>query len=205
MFAQELIEKLLEQMEVQGELAGSQSIARDATAKASAAPANTTPYKIKIIGARHLSYQNFHCPDAYCVMTLGGQVVGATNIVPNNCHPFWYCDYTVHLPDRLNTNTKAFLQFNVYHDNNLGNEISVGRAAVFLRDDNLQNFLTHNATLSMRPQGSLLIRIRREGELEDTAWYVQRTQEVLRFTLEDIIHAFSSKVTSYNSFMHHYR
>ena len=81
----------------------------------------------------------------------------------------------------------------------------MGRAAVFLRDDNLQNFLTHNATLSMRPQGSLLIRIRREGELEDTAWYVQRTQEVLRFTLEDIIHAFSSKVTSYNSFMHHYR
>ena len=179
----------MDQLEVSDKLITSRPVNREALIKE-----KIPTFKIKIVGARNLSYQNHQLPDAYCIMTLGGQTVGATPVVSSNCHPFWYCDYTINLPQNLNTNSKAFLQLNVYHDNNLGSEIQCGRASVYLKDEKLMNYLTHTVTMNLRPQGSLLLRIRRHGEVEDTTWYVQRTRELLRFTLEDIMHIFSTKV-----------
>jgi hypothetical protein len=190
MYAQELMDKLLIQL---NEMDEGREIEIAPDGPATDPIPNSTTYKIKVIGARNLTYQG-SAPDAYCVMTLGGQIVGATYVVRRNKHPVWHCEYSVNLPDSLNTNTKAFLNFNVYHDNTMGSEVSLGRCVVFLRDEIIQNCLTHNITLGMRPQGSLTFRIRREGEVNDTEWYVQRTQETLRFTLEDLVRVFSVQV-----------
>ncbi len=200
--AQELMEKLLDQLESSERIAG--LISPDAESIDS--NPHSVTFKVKVSGARNLNLQNFKCPDAYCVMTLGGQVVGATHVVKSNRHPTWNWDFSVQLPEVLNTESKAFLNLQVFHENSFGNEVVCGRCAIFLRDTGIQNFLTHNATLTLRPQGHLSVRIRREGEVKDTEWYIQRTQEILRFTLEDMVEKFTKKVilkSNFHRFIHY--
>ena len=155
----------------------------------------TNTFKIKIIGARNLGIQNYRCPDSYCEITLGGETVGTTPIVKSSCHPFWHAEQIVTLPEAMNTGSLAFLHFEIFHDNPFGNEISCGKCAVFLKDPSIQNFLSHNVVKNLRPQGSLSLRIRREGEVENTQWYVVRTQEVLKFTVEDMVWTFTNQVS----------
>jgi hypothetical protein len=131
-------------------------------------------------------------------MTLGGTIVGATEIIRNNSHPNWHCYYPIQLPKTLDTDSKAFIQVAVFHDNALGDEVKVGGCAVFLRDVKVQNYLSHNMTVALRPQGSILIRVRKDGEIEDSNWYIKRSQEVVLFTIEDMIHTLSAQVMDVN-------
>jgi hypothetical protein len=71
-------------------------------------------------------------------MTLEGEIVGATNIIKSNSHPNWNCRYWVDLPAHIDTDTRAYLKFSVFHDNPFGNEIPIGECSVFLRDKKLQ-------------------------------------------------------------------
>jgi hypothetical protein len=183
---QELLQELDDKDRISGEI--------DSNAKTILPNPDTTTFQVKIIGAKNLKAQKFRAPDAYVVMTLNEQIVGATEIIRNNANPNWHCYYTVQLPKELNTDSKAFMQVAVYHDNSLGDEIKIGGCAVFLRDLKIQNYLSHNMSINLRPQGSMLIRIRKDGEIEDTEWYIKRSQEVVRFTIEDMIHTISSKV-----------
>lgn len=189
LLAQGLFNDILRQLNYDGQnfgLVSSDALIHEPTV-------NSTTFKIKIIGAKMLGLQNRQCPDPYVVMTLGGQIVGATNIVKSNVNPNWNCEYLVHLPNSL-ADSKSFITMTVYHDNKFGNEVLIGSCAVFLRDVKVQNFLTHKFTRTLRPQGSLTMWIRREGEIDDTEWYIQRSLECIRFSIEYMLRCSIEKI-----------
>ncbi|KAI8902125.1 hypothetical protein BC833DRAFT_574483 [Globomyces pollinis-pini] len=187
--AQSLFEELLE------------SLNNDSQGKSEISPTatrtelnNVPTYEVKLIGAKNLAPQNFQAPDAFVVMLIGGELVGASATVPQNSNPIWNCHYDIQLSEEFNTDSDAFLEFIVFHENRLGEDIPNGTASVFLKTSQFDSFLSQNIHLMLRPEGSLTVRMRREGLIDDINWYMQRTKETIRFTVEDMIECFSSRI-----------
>ncbi|KAJ3271152.1 hypothetical protein HDV01_007010 [Terramyces sp. JEL0728] len=151
-------------------------------------------FNVKINHATNLGNQNFSSPNPYVDCVLGGGVVKSTPVVEKHNNPVWNYEFTFELGNEMHTDSRAFLYLRVMHDNPLGTDVTCSSCAIFLRDEKIANYLSYNYLLSLRPQGALSVRIRKIGEVDDIAWHIQRAEELIKFTIEDMLNTICSKI-----------
>ena len=93
--------------------------------------------------------------------------------------------------------TECFLRVTLYHENSsLGNDIECGKGTFFLCDSDLDMYFPVEKQWTIKPEGTLLVRLRKVGEIEDTPWYMEHARLVLRTTIEDMIRTFVHLIVS---------
>ncbi|KAJ3000449.1 hypothetical protein HDV02_005314 [Globomyces sp. JEL0801] len=153
-------------------------------------------FKIKIIGAKNLQKVTGFAPKAFATINFKGEdYFPGTDTSTRTRHPIWNSYYVVEVPERCNNSEKMELEFSVLHDNSvLGQDVEIGKGSIHLQNAEFESFLSQNITLSLKPKGTLTIRLLKLGEIDDVNWYMQRTQEKLRFAIEDMIQTFVSNI-----------
>ncbi|KAI8913482.1 hypothetical protein EDD86DRAFT_245117 [Gorgonomyces haynaldii] len=150
-----------------------------------------TFFNITLISASDLPPKDtiWRTNDCYITVHLDTTALGSTRVIKNTINPIWNERVPVQMPNAL-SDQQAFLHLVLYHENASGSDIEIGRSSIFLRDSLLEDFLSHPRELKLSSGGSMQIRMRRVGEINDIAWYVKRAEEVLRNSLEDMLRLF---------------
>jgi hypothetical protein len=66
---------------------------------------------------------------------------------------------------------------------------------LFLRESRFEDFLSHDVMLKLQPQGRLLIRVQRLGEIDDVDFWVKKAMETLNFGAEYMVRTYADRVS----------
>ncbi|KAJ3147705.1 hypothetical protein HDU86_007880 [Geranomyces michiganensis] len=124
--------------------------------------------------------------DPYVVLSHEGQELHRTRVVYRNLAPAYNQTFQLHVPHTLRDN-QSFLDLIVRDRDLVGSDDVCGEAAVFMRDSKLDDFLSHDMTIALRPQGRLSLRVRKEGEIDAIAYWVRRAQQGLEHLIDDMV------------------
>lgn len=145
---------------------------------------------VSIISASNVAGKDpiWRTSDCFATVQLGKENYGNTVIQHNTCFPVW--NETVPIPIELPEyydNSQSFLSLTIKH-NATASEIDCGSCEVFLRDSQFDDYLQHDYEYKLKPCGTINLRIRKMGEIDETNWYVRRTEEILKSTIEDMVY-----------------
>ena len=149
-------------------------------------------FEIKFMRAQNISCKNFMTPNPFIVVKIGDKLIGSTSVLDKTANPVWNEVTKVEVYSRA-TVEQARIHLTVFHDNSLGKEIPCGTASFSALDEKFEDCLSHDLTFDLSP-GLLMVRIRRIGEIDDTKWFMDRAEELIRFSVEDMICIFIKKI-----------
>ncbi|KAI8916950.1 hypothetical protein DFJ77DRAFT_488843 [Powellomyces hirtus] len=132
--------------------------------------------------------------DPYIVLSHAGTELHRTRVVYKTLNPAYNQTFQLHVPHSLH-DTQSFLDLVVYDRDVIGKDDLCGSASVFLRDSKLEDFLAHDLTLALKPQGKIMVRITRAGEIDDPAFWTRKAQQCLVFAIEDMIRVYTDQAT----------
>ncbi|KAJ3168804.1 hypothetical protein HDU88_001131 [Geranomyces variabilis] len=124
--------------------------------------------------------------DPYVVLSHEGQELHRTRVVYRNLAPAYNQTFQLHVPHTLRDN-QSFLDLIVRDRDLVGSDEICGEAAVFMRDSKLDDFLAHDMTIALRPMGKLMVRVRKEGEIDAITYWVRRAQQGLEHLVDDMV------------------
>ncbi|KAJ3007825.1 hypothetical protein HKX48_008913, partial [Thoreauomyces humboldtii] len=131
--------------------------------------------------------------DPYVVLSHEGTELHRTRIVYRNLNPAWNQTFQLNIPHSLR-DAQSFLDLIVYDHDKIGKDDVCGEVSVFLRDSKLDDFLHHDLSLQLKPQGTLSVRVSRAGEIDDPAFWARKAEETILFVLDDMIRVFKEQV-----------
>ncbi|KAI9097090.1 hypothetical protein DFS34DRAFT_134893 [Phlyctochytrium arcticum] len=161
----------------------------DLAASRTEAQQDKATISVKVIRAANLQACDWTTSDPYVILSHGGTEIHRTRVIDKNLNPAWNQSFEIVVPHSLRDN-ESFLDLFVYDKDLIGKDDLCGEASVFLRDSKFDDFLSHDVEVSLKPQGKLLIRITRKGEIDDIAFWVSKAEETVRFCLEDMIRVY---------------
>ncbi|KAJ3282535.1 hypothetical protein HK104_010843 [Borealophlyctis nickersoniae] len=147
---------------------------------------------IKIIKATNLIACDWTTSDPYVTLSLGTEKLHRTRVIDKDLNPVWNESCQIHLPDSLEDNN-SFLELAVFDKDLVGDDLC-GSTRLYLRDSKFNDFLSHDIELNLKPQGKLYLRVVREGEIDDKAFWVRKAEETLTFCLEDMLRVYSEQI-----------
>jgi hypothetical protein len=148
-----------------------------------------TRYDVRILRACNLIALDWNTSDPYVVFShphLQSMEQIKTRVIVKNCNPSWNQDFTFYFPDDLE-DAEAFLSLTVKDYDMVGTHEPCGRASMFLRDRTFNDLLSHDIPLELDIQGTLHVRVRKVGEIDDVGWWVQKVKQTLQFTADDMV------------------
>jgi hypothetical protein len=92
---------------------------------------------------------------------------------------------------------QSFVDFLVYDEDLVGTHDLCGRTTgenLFLRDTKFEDYLSHDLYFHLAPQGKLLVRVTRLGEIADVDYWVMKAGQLLNFAAEDMVRVYVDKV-----------
>ncbi|KAI8914123.1 hypothetical protein BC831DRAFT_488909 [Entophlyctis helioformis] len=147
-------------------------------------PFDEQHFDIKIIRATGIAAKNWTTSDPYVTVKVNDEVLGSTRVANATVNPVWNDVAPVTIP--LNaTDAQATLFLTVMHNNSFGFDVECGASTLSLNDATFQDFLSHDLQLDLNPG---------IGEIDDTAWYIQRAEEMFYFAIEDMLRIYVGQV-----------
>jgi Ca2+-dependent lipid-binding protein len=122
-------------------------------------------YHITIIRATNLLAQDWYASDPYCVLKYKTDELERTKVIPKNLSPVWNEQFNIKLPHAV-PNNESFLGLMVYDKDFIKDDLC-GSAELFMRDRLFEDYLSHDVEVALNPQGTLHVRVAKEGEIED--------------------------------------
>ncbi|KAJ3206375.1 hypothetical protein HDU82_004547 [Entophlyctis luteolus] len=149
---------------------------------------------ITVVRAYNLPARDGHSADPYVYVMMDRTQIGVTHIVQRTLNPVWNSNWTF---GGVNDPNLSFY-FLVCEIDNLGAAVQIGRSmATSFAERKFTDYLTHTFPVRLEPQGELIVRVRRLGEIEDSIFWVRRIREILEYGAERMIRAFTDKVVRY--------
>ncbi|KAJ3028267.1 hypothetical protein HDV00_010538 [Rhizophlyctis rosea] len=148
---------------------------------------------VKIIRANNLQACDWTTSDPYVILSHEGNELYRTRVIDRTLDPVWNETFEIGLPDSLPDN-QSFLDLIVMDKDTIGSDDLCGRGNIFLRDSLFEDFLSHDKEILLKPQGKVVVRVCRRGEIEDWWWWVRKAEEGLRFVGEDLGRVWSEQI-----------
>ncbi|KAJ3129870.1 hypothetical protein HK101_005182 [Irineochytrium annulatum] len=157
-------------------------------------------FELTIIRATDLQICDIYSSDPYTVIKLQDTVLHQTETIYKNLNPVWNETMDLRLPHELSAKD-TFLDLLVYDADQIGEDDLCGVATtqLYLRDSKYNDFLAHDEEYQLRPQGKLFIRVLRQGEIDDIDFWVMKSEQVLEFASERMVHIFTNRIVRYVS------
>ncbi|KAJ3057271.1 hypothetical protein HK097_009930 [Rhizophlyctis rosea] len=149
---------------------------------------------IKIIRAQGLQACDWTTSDPYVILSNGGNELYRTRVIDRTLDPVWNETFEIGLPESLPDN-QSFLDLIVMDKDTIGSDDLCGQGNIFLRDSLFEDFLSHDKEIMLKPQGKVIVRVSRRGEIEDWWWWVKKAEEGLRFVGEDLGRVWSEQIS----------
>lgn len=151
-------------------------------------------FDVKIIRATNLVACDWTTSDPYVILSYEGDELERTRHIDRTLNPVWNHEFKLDLPHFLPSN-KSFLTL-IVMDKDFGPKDDIcGTTTIFMRESLFDDFLAHDRELKLDPQGTLFVRVTKRGEVDDKRFWVRKAEELLRFTLEDMMRGYSQQVT----------
>ncbi|KAJ3206010.1 hypothetical protein HDU67_008512 [Dinochytrium kinnereticum] len=157
-------------------------------------------YQIRIVRAYDLKICDLTTSDPYVRIKIGDATLAETDPIYKNLNPVWNKSFDVNLPVSVQ-DSESFFKFEVW-DKDVGfsdDLCGVATKQLYLRDSKYSNYLTHDEVFDLDPQGRLLIRVRRMGEIDDMDFWIIRSQEILSTAAEEMVSIFVDRIIRYTS------
>nr|KAJ3419548.1 hypothetical protein HK105_006815 [Polyrhizophydium stewartii] len=148
-------------------------------------------FSLKLIRAQNIAAKDWATSNPFVRVLVGGREIGASRVIDATVNPVWNETAYMDIPMAA-SEAEAQLTLLAMHFNNLGTDIELGRASLSLIDPEYDDFLSHDLQFPLNP-GVLSVRVRKIGEIDDTAWYIKRAEELLRFAIEDMLRIYVGK------------
>ncbi|KAI9201873.1 uncharacterized protein BJ171DRAFT_516763 [Polychytrium aggregatum] len=145
-------------------------------------------YTITVVSAYNLQICDVTTSDPYVVINIGDKKL-KTRIIEKTLNPAWNETFELTLPG-----VSPLLDVIVYDYDWPGKDDVCGTGVLDLSAGTYDDFLTHDVTCPLKPQGRLTLRVRKEGIVDDVAWFVCKATEVIRFGLEDMLRIYVEQV-----------
>ncbi|KAJ3096412.1 hypothetical protein HDU97_005909 [Phlyctochytrium planicorne] len=159
-------------------------------------------FKIMIVGANDLRICDFTTSDPYAKILIGDYEPenGRTKTVFKNLNPVWNMPFDIEMREDYQE-AYSFLKFEVWDtDNGHDDELcGVAKKSLYLRDSKYGDYLYHNESYELSPQGRLKIRVRRVGEIDDIDYWVIRAQQLLNIAAEQMISIFLDRIVRFSA------
>ncbi|KAJ3393681.1 hypothetical protein HDU92_007581 [Lobulomyces angularis] len=168
----------------------------DPNAKKSEPNPVSSTFNVTVIRATDLLACDWTTSDPYTVLSYEGTELNRTKVIDKNLNPVWNETFPIYLPKDLNDN-KSFLDLIVFDKDLLTADDICGSAQIFLRDRLYDDFLSHDVDIDLKPQGKLYIRICKEGEWEDSTWWVKKAEEWIKQTIDDMVKVYVDQMNRY--------
>ncbi|KAJ3385063.1 hypothetical protein HDU84_002477 [Entophlyctis sp. JEL0112] len=131
---------------------------------------------ITVVRAYNLPARDGHSADPYVYVMMDRTQIGVTHIVQRTLNPVWNSNWTF---GGVNDPNLSFY-FLVCEIDNLGAAVQIGRSmATSFAERKFTDYLTHTFPVRLEPQGELIVRVRRLGEIEDSIFWVVRYAELV--------------------------
>ncbi|KAI9325108.1 hypothetical protein DFJ73DRAFT_870541 [Zopfochytrium polystomum] len=157
-------------------------------------------FTITIVRAYDLQICDFTSSDPFVVIMEGKRELmeAKTKTIHKNLNPVWNEMVDLCMP-KSKSIQQSFLDFLVYDEDPVGMDLC-GRTnddKLFLRETRFEDYLTHDVMLRLEPQGRLLVRVMRHGEIADVDFWMRKSKQILTFTAETMVRTYADKVTRY--------
>ncbi|KAJ1549936.1 hypothetical protein HK096_009623 [Nowakowskiella sp. JEL0078] len=153
---------------------------------------------IKVISAIDLQICDWNSSDPFVTVSYKGVEFERTSTKFKTLNPVW----NEQLPEIVIKNSTddqyAFLKFKVMdYDDIPPNDLCGEAEQIYVRNDRFKDFLKHDETLKLSPQGKLFLRITRLGHVNDPDFFVRKAAEAVNTAVEDMLHIYMDVMTSF--------
>ncbi|KAJ3414976.1 hypothetical protein HDV05_005807 [Chytridiales sp. JEL 0842] len=152
---------------------------------------NTVSFRLEICRAYDLQVCDTVSSDPY-VVVQGSKFKLQTKVIESNLNP----EFQFNWPNHMKTE-QSFLDFIVYDKDFIEPHDVCGRPRddkLFLRNSKYEDYLTHDEWFNLEPQGRLLVRLTRLGEIADIDYWVLRSEQTINFTGEYMVKVYIDRI-----------
>ncbi|KAJ3137232.1 hypothetical protein HK100_000740 [Physocladia obscura] len=154
--------------------------------------------KVTVVRALNLPVTDAHSADPFVIIKRGTlpDPIGVSTIISRSLNPVWNQSWKF---QGANDQDPGSFYFQICQVDGRGREqpFAQSQMAISFADPLFNDFLTHDVPLGLMPQGMLMLRVLRLGEIEDVDFWIRYTKETLEYTAEKMVRVFSDTIVRY--------
>ncbi|KAJ3332067.1 hypothetical protein HDU76_001402 [Blyttiomyces sp. JEL0837] len=163
--------------------------------------ADKIEFDITIVRAYDLQICDFTSSDPFVTFIYRKTPQARTKTIYKNLNPVWNETFNL-AHERSRPVEQSFVDFIVYDEDNFSAPDVCGKTTnqkLFLLEGLFEDYLTHELKLPLDPQGSLVIRVKRQGEIADIDFWVRKSLQTLKYAGEAMIRIYCDRIVRYVS------